>query len=627
MKIFLALSFLVLSPASFAHKPNEAYFIITQSDDTAEVIAEFPWTLRNALLEFSPSLEKANGKSEFEAVFIEYIKSNFILTGLYGENFEFIEFKEVPNNGHSHQGKYSLIFRGKNLVSISNTLLFNIYDNQKNHHKITINNIEDTFETTLGNETFEIKKTANSSFKFWWIVLMFLPIIYFVVKSKRKQIEIVSSNMLIVFFMSIGLYSCSNEDVTNTEVNISVESEKPNILLIIADDMGLDATPGYNIGSVKPNMPNLQEMINEGIRFNNVWANPVCTPTRGTILTGKYGFRTNVLKVDDAMATSEVSIQSQLDNQNSGYSHGVIGKWHLSRNSSHPNNMGVDYFAGHLSGGVQSYWNWNLTENGVTTSSSEYTTTKLTDLAINWVEEQTQPWFLWVAYNAPHTPFHLPPDELHYQGNLPLDQASIDANPLPYYLAMLEAMDTEMGRLINTMTEEEKNNTVVIFIGDNGTPNQVVQQYASNRAKGSLYQGGINVPMIVSGKGVSRFNTSENALVNATDLYATIAEIAGLSINEINDSKSFKELLTDADGEKRKYIYSEIGKETGGSDYTIRNVSHKYIKFDNGNEGLYNLSATYIEGTNLLNANQLPLSSSDEEILNELVSKLDEIRQ
>jgi len=428
-------------------------------------------------------------------------------------------------------------------------------------------------------------------------------------------------------FVSIGFYSCSNEDAANTEVDIPVESEKPNILLVIADDMGLDATPGYTIGNIKPNMPNLESLQNAGIQFNNVWSNPVCTPTRGTILTGKYGFRTNVLKVDDAMPTSEVSLQSLLDNQNSGYDHAVIGKWHLSRNSSHPINMGINYYAGLLGGGVQSYSSWSLTENGVTNTSTEYITTKLTDLAIDWIENQTQPWFLWLAYNAPHTPFHLPPSELHYQGNLPSDQASIDTNPLPYYLAMLEAMDTEMGRLISSMSIEEKNNTIIIFIGDNGTPNQVVQEYSSSRAKGSLYQGGINVPMIISGKGVSRFNVSDNALVNASDLFATIADIAGLTINEINDSKSIIELLTDANGSKRDYIYSEIGKDTGGSDYTIRNETHKYIKFDNGNEALYNLSINPLESPNLLNSNQLPLSSEDEAIKNELILRLVEIRQ
>ena len=160
--------------------------------------------------------------------------------------------------------------------------------------------------------------------------------------------------------------------------------------------------------------------------------------------------------------------------------------------------MGVDYFAGLLGGGVQSYTNWDLNENGVTTTSTAYTTTKFTDLAIDWVSAQSQPWFLWLAYNAPHTPFHLPPTNLHNQGDLPADDASIEANPLPYYQAMIEAMDSEMGRLLSTMTQEDRDNTLIIFVGDNGTPSEVVQEYNSNRAKGSIYQGGVNVPMVIS---------------------------------------------------------------------------------------------------------------------------------
>jgi len=342
---------------------------------------------------------------------------------------------------------------------------------------------------------------------------------------------------LLIFSIS---FSCANDEDDEMSQNV----DAPNILLIIADDMGLDATPGYDFGTVKPDMPNLQNMINTGITFNNLWSNPVCTPTRGTILTGKYGFRTNVLKVDDEMSVSETSLQKHLDNNVSGYSHAVIGKWHLSNDANHPNNMGVDYFAGFLSGGVQSYTNWNLTENGVTGSSNTYTTTKFTDLAIDWLGKQTQPWFLWLAYNAPHTPFHLPPNDLHSQGSLPSDQASIDANPLPYYMAMLEAMDTEMGRLINSMTEEERDNTVIIFIGDNGTPGQVVQTYATRRAKGSVYQGGVNVPMIIAGKDVTRINQTEDALISTTDLFATISNIAGINTTTINDSQSFAALLT-----------------------------------------------------------------------------------
>ena len=309
-----------------------------------------------------------------------------------------------------------------------------------------------------------------------------------------------------LLFLFLVFSACSNaEDVAfiiqDKEENIA---KQPNILLIIADDMGLDATPNYNIDGIKPNMPILQSLMSNGIKFNNLWSYPLCTPTRASILTGKYGFRTEVTNVGQNLSSNEQSIQNYLDGMNSGYSHAVIGKWHLSGDISHPNAIGIDEYTGVLGGGVQSYWNWNLVENMQSSKSTEYTTTKFTDLAINWIGSQNQPWFLWLAYNAPHTPFHLPPSELYSQVGLASDQSSIDANPLPYYLAMLEAMDTEMGRLINSMSQEERDNTFIVFIGDNGTPNQVVQTYPNRRAKNSLYQGGVNVPMVISGKNVEQ---------------------------------------------------------------------------------------------------------------------------
>ncbi|MBT8318480.1 MAG: sulfatase-like hydrolase/transferase, partial [Lutibacter sp.] len=303
------------------------------------------------------------------------------------------------------------------------------------------------------------------------------------------------STFKLLFIITLILVSCSkkNSDFNDSETENITENPseitKPNILLVIADDMGLDASPGYEIGSIKPYMPNLEKLAANGITFNNVWSNPTCTPTRSSILTGKYGVRTNMLKVGDVLSTSETSIQKYLaNNLGSTYSHAVIGKWHLSTDPNHPTNMGVGYYAGLLTGAVSSYWDWNLTENSQTTTSTEYATTKITDLAIDWVENKTNPWFLWVAYSAPHTPFHLPPTNLHSQGNLPSDEASIVTNPLPYYMAMLEAMDSEMGRLMNSLSQEEKENTVIIFIGDNGTPQQVAQEYNSSRTKGSLYQ-------------------------------------------------------------------------------------------------------------------------------------------
>ncbi|MEC7876370.1 MAG: sulfatase-like hydrolase/transferase [Bacteroidota bacterium] len=433
------------------------------------------------------------------------------------------------------------------------------------------------------------------------------------------------SNVYILLLICFTLLSCQTSDDLNYNDN-EINKSKKNILLIITDDMGLDASVGYNIGNQKPKMPNIQQLILNGIKFNNVWANPVCTPTRSTILTGKYGYNTSVLNVDDALSTTELSLFQYLKD-NSNYKSALIGKWHLSgrpSNHYHPNNLGVEYFAGIIGGGVQNYNNWTFSKNGNTSTSNEYSTTKLTDEAINWINNQDESWFLWLAYNAPHTPFHLPPSNLHSQVNLPDYISSINANPLPYYLSMIEAVDSEIGRLISSIGKEVFNDTTVIFIGDNGTPNQVAQQYNSRRVKGSLYRGGINVPMIISGNQVSRINEEENALINTTDLFTTISELCGIENSKMNDSKSFKSLLSNKfSSNSREYIYSEIGK----NNYTIRNQTHKYIHFENGSEALYNLSINEFENPNLLSTNQLPLSSNDNLNKTKLLNELNTIRK
>ena len=228
--------------------------------------------------------------------------------------------------------------------------------------------------------------------------------------------------LLFCAFVSLVLGACKDEE-GNMDVKPDLPStSSPNVLLIIADDMGKDATPNYPEGSIKPNMPNLQSIIQSGITFDNSWVAPLCAPTRAAILSGKYGYNNGVLDVQASSRISddEYTIHQYLDDQtNEKYTHAVIGKWHLSgRDASAPTNLGVDHFSGLMSGGVQSYTNWALVENEVFTTSTEYSTTKFTDLAIDWIAEQDKPWFCWLAYNAPHTPFHLPPSHMHNQGDL-----------------------------------------------------------------------------------------------------------------------------------------------------------------------------------------------------------------
>ncbi len=383
-------------------------------------------------------------------------------------------------------------------------------------------------------------------------------------------------------------------------VPIVDNSNQPNILLIVADDFGIDTSPGYLASRTLPKarMPNIEGLIQSGLVFDNFWSAPNCAPSRAALITGKYGLETKVIGANDQLDISENIIHKVLKEQ--GYTNALIGKWHLSGETptpSTPNRMGVDYFAGILKGKVEDYHNWDLIQNGVTTISTEYITSKLTDLAIDWVNDQQAPWLLWLAYTAPHEPLHLPPNDLHTQGDLPTDEQAIQETPLPYYHAMAEAMDKEIGRLLASLSAGMKENTWIIFVGDNGSPEKV-SQIPSKRGKGSLYQGGINVPLIVSGNKLNRKGRRTSELVNSIDLFATIADFAG-STKRTTDSRSFKALLTGDQLQSRQHLYSEsiIG---GTEHWAIRDVQYKLIESLDGRQEMYDLTIDPFELTDLL---------------------------
>jgi arylsulfatase B len=194
-------------------------------------------------------------------------------------------------------------------------------------------------------------------------------------------------------------------------------------------------------------------------------------------------------------------------------------------------------------------------------------------------------------------------------------------DPIPYYMAAIEAMDFQIGRLLDDIPEDERDNTIIIFIGDNGTPNQVAQSpYSSSTVKNTLYQGGINVPMFISGNSISRSGTDNN-LITSADLFATIAEITGSSTNEIHDSKSFKSLFTQSTI-IRDYQYSEL-VDGATDEWTIRNGEYKLIVNAVGIEEMYNLVSDPYENNNLLNGT---LSTIEQNAKSDLEAELTNIR-
>jgi len=386
----------------------------------------------------------------------------------------------------------------------------------------------------------------------------------------------------------------------------STDPSKPNILLIIADDLGIDPVPGYPGTGIKAHMPNLENMMASGITFDNFWSQPTCSPTRASLLTGKYGRATGVNNPGDVISPNETSLHEHIDETSQGtYTSSVIGKWHLGEdnNPDYPtDSLGIPYFAGILGGGVRNYENWSLTEDGQISTSREYVTSKLTDLAIDWISDQNSPWFCWLAYNAPHTPFHLPPAELHQQGQLSGSEADIENNPLPYYLAAIESLDAEMGRLLGQIPSDVLDNTTVIFIGDNGTPNSVLQSPFSRRqGKGNLNQGGINVPLVVSGKSVFRIGEREGGLINVTDLFATIAKISGDDVNQIHDSYDFSHLLANTGDSQRSCSYADRAPSDNALlDWTTRDTTYKLIVSDDEQSfEFYNLDVDPYEDVDL----------------------------
>jgi len=205
--------------------------------------------------------------------------------------------------------------------------------------------------------------------------------------------------------------------------HISTDPKTPNILLIIADDMWLDASPWYtDYEWEKPNTPILDWLANSWLVFDNVWSNPLCSPTRATILTWKYWYQTWVLgtlsKSDAWIGVDEYSLQKMITEKSKAwYEQAVIWKWHLATNNNwwdnNPELMWIPYYSGFLWGTMTDYSKWRKTTNWNSELSDTYATTEFTNDSISWVEKnKDKPWFLWLAYTAPHSPFHLPPSDL-----------------------------------------------------------------------------------------------------------------------------------------------------------------------------------------------------------------------
>ena len=350
-------------------------------------------------------------------------------------------------------------------------------------------------------------------------------------------------------------------------------AEKPNILLLIVDDWGIDSSPLDNDstkspGTTFPQMPNLQALAARGMHFTNAYAQPVCSPTRATILTGRHPFRHGIGNPKQSqLSAKEVTLPEIFTEEKSPYQLASFGKWHLGNSPDSPKAIGGwEHFSGILGGGVDNYYEWRKTTNGTSTESTTYTTTDQVNDAIEFIESHPEdPWFAWIGFNAPHTPFHNPPAELTTTPQFPTDESGelSRANLKPAYQSALQALDSEIGRLLKNVDLEKTN---IILIGDNGTPPRVVQApFTRQHAKGSLYQGGIHVPLIMAGPDVPNPGTSDK-LVHCVDLFSTILDLAHITDKPITDSQSLLPILENKDEEPRTIISEKFSSPSSEGD-------------------------------------------------------------
>ncbi len=416
-----------------------------------------------------------------------------------------------------------------------------------------------------------------------------------------------------LFAGSLILSACGGSEPTKASLapEKSATTDRPNILLVIADDLGVDQLAAYGAPHPAPT-PTIDTLAAEGMLFTKAWSHPVCSPTRSAIFTGRHSFRTGVgwaqVGPSGALGASEYSLSQALGELSIPRAN--IGKWHLGGGTHAPNDFGYDYYSGLIAGALPNYSRWPKTTNGETVTSTEYATTDNVNEAIDWVGQQTQPWFLWLAFNAPHTPFHKPPSHLHSSDHLSGKAKDIATNPGNYYRAMVEAMDTELGRLLGSMDQATRDNTIIVFLGDNGSPGQVVEApFDPARAKGTLYEGGVHVPMIISGPAIRQKGSFNHQLVSDVDLFATILELAGGNLAQVPegiaiDSYSLIPTLNNTAQAVRTYTFTESFQETeltaDNTGKAIRNQRYKLIRFDSGRREFYDLDQDPEERHNLL---------------------------
>lgn len=381
------------------------------------------------------------------------------------------------------------------------------------------------------------------------------------------------------------------------------QKSQPNIILVMTDDQGWGDISSH--GNTQIDTPIMDQLAEDGARFDRFFVSPVCAPTRASLLTGRDHLRTGTQWVTyglENMRAVEVTFAEVFSK--AGYKTGLFGKWH---NGSHypmdPKGQGFDTFFGFKMGHYNNYFDTQLEYNGEMVQTEGFITDVLTDSALAFIERNKEtPFLAYVPYNAPHSPFQVPDkyfDKYKKQG-------LSDKNAAVY--GMVENVDFNLGRILDKVDELGiAENTIIIFLTDNG-PNGGDRFNGNMKGwKAKVDEGGVRVPLFIKWKNHIEPNTKVQELTAHIDILPTLADLAGIKNYETKplDGKSFASLLFDkATNWNDRYLFTHQSRWDSLEQFpaSVRNNRYRAVR-DVKKWELYDMQADPSQRENIADEN------------------------
>lgn len=340
-----------------------------------------------------------------------------------------------------------------------------------------------------------------------------------------------SAPLLLAVCSLVALSTACQPTPTETD-GASATASRPNVIVILTDDQGWGDLGMH--GNPYLETPHIDRLAQDGLQHTNFYVNPLCAPTRASLLTGRYNLRTGTRWVSNGLENMRPEAFTLAEMfKSADYATGCFGKWHNGAHYPfHPNQQGFDEFVGFCAGHWNNYFNTTLERNGEPYPTQGYITDVLTDEALQFIEaHQAEPFFCYLPYNVPHSPFQVADAYFDkYYSQLDTMQDERERSKLASVYGMCENVDDNVGRIVALLDSLSlSENTIVIYLSDNG-PNGTRYNGGMRGTKSDVHEGGVRVPALVRWPGHIPAGAVRDAVAAHIDLLPTLATLCNIAL-------------------------------------------------------------------------------------------------